>query len=119
MNVSARRVEYDVTEADVAVSVPATAEVPPSHQRNLTYQDGYDSDYSDLVVGPFFDAADGQFADDNEQFDEGEHQGVSAVIESSNHPAPETEVAQHTYPFDFIPRETLKTFTNAGIQEEL
>ncbi len=28
-------------------------------QCDLTYQDGYDSDYSDVVVGPFFDAVDG------------------------------------------------------------
>ena len=99
--------------------MPITTGVPTSHQSNLTYQDGYDSDYSDGVIGPFFDAVDDQLADDDKQFDEVEHQGVSAGIEPSNHPAPETEVAQCTYPPDFIPRETLQTFTNARIQEEL
>ncbi len=103
MNVSARRVEYEVTKAGIAVSVPATTGVPLSHQSNLTYQDGYNSDYSYGVIGPLFDAVDDLLADDDEQFDEVEHQGVSAGIKTRNHPAPETEVAQRTYPPDFIP----------------
>jgi hypothetical protein len=49
-----------------------------------------------------------------------EHQGVvSSVIEPSNQPALETEVTQHTKPPNFIPRETLQTFKNARIQDEL
>jgi hypothetical protein len=84
MKLSARRVEYKNTEADVAVSVPVTTGVPATHQRNLTYQDGYDSEYSDGVI-----------------------ELVSAVIEPTNQPALETEVTQCTYPPDFIPRETL------------
>jgi hypothetical protein len=113
-------VEYEITEAGVAVSVPVILGVPTSHQSNLTYQDGYNSDYSDCVIGPFFDAVDDQLVDDNKQFDEVEHQGVvSSVIEPSNQPALETEITQCTYPPDFVPRETLQTFTNARIQEEL
>jgi hypothetical protein len=53
INVSARRVEYEVTKAGVAVSLSATTGVPTSHQSNLTYHDVYDSDYSDGVIGPF------------------------------------------------------------------
>jgi hypothetical protein len=52
---------------------------------------------------PVFNAVDDQLADDDEQSDEVEHQGVSAVIEPSNQPAPETEVTQCTYPPEFIP----------------
>jgi hypothetical protein len=119
MNFSAMKVEYEVTETGVAVSLPVTTWIPTSHQSNLTYQDGYDSDYSDGVIGPFFDAVDDHLADDDEQCDDVEHQGVSAVIEPSNQPSPEAEVTQCTYPAEFIPRETLQTFTISRIQEEL
>jgi hypothetical protein len=37
ISVSARRVEYDVTEVGVTVSVPVTTMVPRSHQSNMTY----------------------------------------------------------------------------------
>jgi hypothetical protein len=44
INLSARKVEYEITEAGVAVSVPVTTGVPTSHKKKFTYQDGYDSD---------------------------------------------------------------------------
>jgi len=119
ISVSAKRVEYNVTEAGVTVSVPVTTMVQRSHQSNMTYQDGYDSDYSDGVIGPFYDVVADQLADDDEQFDDVEHEGVGEVVEPSNKPVQETEATQRTYPPNFIPRETLQTFTNARIQEEL
>jgi len=70
MNLTARKVEYEVTEAGVPVSMPVTAGVPTSHQSNLTYQDGFDSDYSDGVIGPSFDAVMDQLADNDKQFDD-------------------------------------------------
>jgi hypothetical protein len=113
-------VECEVTEAGVSISVPVTTGVPTCHQSNLTYQDGYDSDFSDGVIGPFFDAVMDQLADNDKQFDDVGCQGVSEVVEPSSQPAQETEVThQHTYPPVFIPRETLQTFTNARIQEDL
>lgn len=56
--------------------------IPQYQQSQLTYQDGYDSDYSDGMIGPFFDAVDDQVADDDEIFDEAEHQGVSNISPS-------------------------------------
>jgi hypothetical protein len=54
MNLSPRRVDNEVTKTVVAVSVPVKTGVPASYQSNLTYQDSYDSDYSDGVTGPCF-----------------------------------------------------------------
>jgi len=72
-----------------------------------------------IVIGPFYDAVADQLADDDEQFDDVEHEGAGEVVEPSNEPVQETEATQCTYPPNFIPRETLQTFTNARIQEEL
>ncbi len=118
------RVAYETTGTGVVVSIPIATQLPQYQQSQLTYQDGYDSDYSDGMIGPFFDAVDDQVADDDEIFDEAEHQGVSNIspsdiIENENlHPAV-VEVTQNTYPPHYIPPEILRIFTNAKIQEEL
>lgn len=104
------RVAYETTGTGVVVSIPITTQLPQYQQSQLTYQDGYDSDYSNSMIGPFFDAVDDQVADDDEIFDEAEHQGVSNIspsdiIENENlHPAV-VEVTQNTYPPHYIPPE--------------
>lgn len=65
------RVEYDITDTGIMLSVPVTSEIPYAKNNNSnTYQEGYDSDGD---VGPFFDAIVNQKDDEDEEFDEDEH----------------------------------------------
>jgi hypothetical protein len=69
-NISIRRVEYDVTDAGVVLSMPVTTQIPNlGNSNNGTYHEGYDSDGE---LGPFFDAVANQKDDDDEDYDEHE-----------------------------------------------
>jgi hypothetical protein len=47
------RVAYETTGTGVVVSIPITTQLPQYQQSQLTYQDGYNSDYSNGMIGPF------------------------------------------------------------------
>ena len=87
--VSARRVEYDVTEDGVVLSIPVTSEIPYSKNNNGTHDDGYDSDG---LVGPFFDAVLNQNDDDDEMYDEEEQTPFEDVSDEGVQPE-HTELA--------------------------
>jgi hypothetical protein len=107
---SAMRVEYDVTDTGIMLSVPVTSEIPYAKNNNCnTYQEGYDSDGE---VGPFFDAIANQKDDDDEEFDEDEHTPVLEEA-SSNNQQQENEVTPVVNSTD------LQKMTAAQLKDEL
>ena len=108
-NVSARRVEYEVSDTGVVLSVPISSQLPYSNNNNeQTYQDGYDSDGE---IGPFFDAVAFQLDDEDEVFDEEEHA-----------PAPETTNENQQQETEVPPAASIPNFhlmTVAQLKEEL
>jgi hypothetical protein len=108
-SVSARRVEYDVTDDGVALSVPVTSQMPYSNNNTSTYEDGYDSDGQ---LGPFYDAVAHQKDDDDEEFDEEEQIPLHEVSDES--------VQQE--PPEIVPEVNLPNFqlmTVAQLKDEL
>jgi hypothetical protein len=79
-SVSARRVEYDVTDDGVVISVPVTSDIPYSNNNNGTYEDGYDSNGQ---LGPFYDAVCNEKDDDDEEFIEEEQRPLNEVSNDS------------------------------------
>ncbi len=84
---SARRVEYDVTEDGVVLSVTIASQLLYSNNsNNQTYQEGYDSD---AEIGPFLDAVRQQRSNNDEIFNNVEYEA-----RESPQPAPEQQDAQ-------------------------
>jgi hypothetical protein len=108
-SVSARRVEYDVTDDGVVISVPVTSDIPNSNNNNGTYEDGYDSDGQ---LGPFYDAVLNEKDDDDEEFIEEEQRPLNEVSDDS--------VQQE--PHEIAPEANLPNFqlmTVAQLKDEL
>jgi hypothetical protein len=79
-SVSARRVEYDVMDDGVVLSMPVTSQIPYANNRGSTSEDGYDSDGQ---LGPFYDAVAHEKDDDAEDFDEEEQEPLQEVSNES------------------------------------
>ena len=80
---SVGRVNFDINEAGVALSVPVSTEIPNGNDNYLTYHDGYDSNGE---CGPFFDAVEGEKIWDSDSNDEEPPSPEAAVEEAPANP---------------------------------